>query len=192
MLIEVRDLIILDTNAKNGRNNGAFAVASSLKNWISVPGSGPSAMSWPRMSWILRRTVWGVMPWARLCSCWILRRRAVSSIQTCIERVTATPSPTQDEVEQLRAALEATLEKGNEAAEQEGWDLGGFGSSHGGQQWFDAGDGLDTVRALAGYIESDPDSIKRAKALLEELKEFEKVLEIAQQHNVRFRLEADY
>lgn len=30
MLIEVRDLIILDTNAKNGRNNGAFAVASSL------------------------------------------------------------------------------------------------------------------------------------------------------------------
>lgn len=80
----------------------------------------------------------------------------------------------------------------SEIAEQEGWDLGGFASSHGGAQWFDAADGLDTVRALAGYIESDPDSIKRAKALLEELKEFEKVLEIAQQHNTRFRLEADY
>lgn len=80
----------------------------------------------------------------------------------------------------------------SEIAEQEGWDLGGFASSHGGAQWFDAGDGLDSVRALAGYIESDPDSIKRSKALLEELKEFEKVLEIAQQHNTRFRLEADY
>lgn len=80
----------------------------------------------------------------------------------------------------------------SELVEQEGWDLGGFAATAGGAHWFDAGDGLDTVRALAGYIESDPDSIKRAKALLEELKEFEKVLEIAQTHNVRFRLEADY
>lgn len=80
----------------------------------------------------------------------------------------------------------------SEIAEQEGWDLGGFGASTGGSVWFDAGDGLDTIRALAGYIESDPDSIKRAKALLEELKEFEKVLEIAQTNSVRFRLEADY
>jgi hypothetical protein len=80
----------------------------------------------------------------------------------------------------------------SEIAEQEGWDLGGFGASTGGAQWFDASDGLDTVRALAGYIESDPDSIKRAKALLEEFAEFQKVLEIAQQHNVRFRLEVDY
>jgi hypothetical protein len=80
----------------------------------------------------------------------------------------------------------------SEIAEQEGWDLGGFGSSVGGAEWFDAANGLDTVRALAGYIESDPDSIKRSKTLLEELKEFEKVLEIAQAHHVRFRLEADY
>lgn len=80
----------------------------------------------------------------------------------------------------------------SELVEQEGWDLGGFAPTAGGAHWFDAGDGLDSVRALAGYIESDPDSIKRAKALIEELKEFEKVLEIAQQHNVRFRLEADY
>lgn len=80
----------------------------------------------------------------------------------------------------------------SEIAEQEGWDLGGFGASSSGAEWSDPGDGLDTVRALVGYIESDPDSIKRAKALLEELREFEKVLEIAQTHNVRFRLEADY
>jgi hypothetical protein len=80
----------------------------------------------------------------------------------------------------------------SEIVEQEGWDLGGFGPSTGGAQWFDASDGLDTVRALAGYIESDPDAIKRAKALLEEFAEFDKVLEIARQHNVRFRLEVDY
>jgi hypothetical protein len=80
----------------------------------------------------------------------------------------------------------------SEIAEQEGWDLGGFGASTSGAQWFDASEGLDSVRALAGYIESDPDAIKRAKALLEELAEFEKALELAQQHNVRFRLEVDY
>lgn len=80
----------------------------------------------------------------------------------------------------------------SEIAEQEGWDMGGFGAGGSGQQWFDSGDGLDTVRAVAGYIESDPDSIKRAKTILEELKAFEKVLEAAQSHNVRFRLEADY
>ena len=80
----------------------------------------------------------------------------------------------------------------SEIAEQEGWDLGGFGASSGGASWFDANDGLDSVRALVGYIESDPTTIKRSKSLLEELREFEKVLEIAQTHNVRFRLEADY
>ncbi|MGE4070068.1 MAG: hypothetical protein AB7E72_02740 [Lysobacterales bacterium] len=80
----------------------------------------------------------------------------------------------------------------SEIAEQEGWDLGGFAPSRGGADWFEAADGLDTVRAVAGYIESDPDSIKRARALLDELKEFEKVLELAQAHHVRFRLEADY
>lgn len=80
----------------------------------------------------------------------------------------------------------------SEIVEQEGWDLGGFSSSTGGEHWFDAADGLETVRAIAGYVESDPESVKRPKALLEELKEFEKVLEIALSHHVRFRLEADY
>ena len=80
----------------------------------------------------------------------------------------------------------------SELVEQEGWDLGGFAATAGGAHWFDASDGLDSVRALLGYIESDPDSIKRAKALMEELREFEKVLEIAQTHNVRFRFESDY
>jgi len=52
----------------------------------------------------------------------VARDASFSSLVEWMLRVTATPSPTQDEVEQLRAALEATLEKGNEAAEQEGWD----------------------------------------------------------------------
>ncbi len=80
----------------------------------------------------------------------------------------------------------------SELVEQEGWDLGGFAATAGGAHWFDASDGLDSVRAVLGYIESDPNSIKRAKALMEELREFEKVLEIAQTHNVRFRFESDY
>lgn len=80
----------------------------------------------------------------------------------------------------------------SDIAEQEGWDLGGFGPSTSGAGWFDAGDGLESVRAILGYIESDPEAVKRPKAIGEELREFEKVLEEAANHNIRFRLEVDY
>jgi hypothetical protein len=74
-------------------------------------------------------------------------------------------------------------------AENEGWDYSPGGGK--GDEWFDADEGLDTVRALLGYIESDPESLKRPKAATEELKALEAVLEAARDAGTKFRFEFD-
>lgn len=77
-----------------------------------------------------------------------------------------------------------------DVAEHEGWagsDYAG-GSADG---WHDAHDGLESVEALIGYIESDPESLKRPKATLTELRQFGQILREAAQNGVRFRIEVD-
>lgn len=77
-----------------------------------------------------------------------------------------------------------------EMAEHEGWTGSDYaGASDDG--WHDAADGLETVEALIGYIESDPDSVKRPKTTLTELRNFETILREATQNGVRFRIEVD-
>jgi hypothetical protein len=73
-------------------------------------------------------------------------------------------------------------------AENEGWDYHAGGRS---EEWFSADEGLDTVRALTNYIESDPEVLKRPKAALEELKALEDVLQAARDASVRFHFEID-
>jgi hypothetical protein len=77
----------------------------------------------------------------------------------------------------------------NDIAENEGW--GDYQSGGAGEEWFDANDALDTVRALMGYVESDPESLKRPRATLEQLRNLETALVNAAQAGVRFRLELD-
>jgi hypothetical protein len=76
-----------------------------------------------------------------------------------------------------------------DVAEHEGWAGSDYQGS--GDGWHDAGDGLECVQALIGYVESDPEVLKRPKATLTELRSLEKVLEEASQAGVRFRLEVD-
>jgi hypothetical protein len=76
-------------------------------------------------------------------------------------------------------------------AENEGWGGIDYQTSAGTEEWFEPNDGLDSVRALIGYIESDPECLKRPKATLEELRGMETVLESAMQAGVKFRLEED-
>jgi hypothetical protein len=76
-------------------------------------------------------------------------------------------------------------------AENEGWSAVDYHGAAGGDGWFDASDGVDTVRALMGYIESDPESLKRPKATMEELRLLETALETAMQAGVKFRFELD-
>lgn len=77
-----------------------------------------------------------------------------------------------------------------DVAEHEGWSGSDYagGSDDG---WHDAHDGLETVEALIGYVESDPDVLKRPKTTLGELRNFAKILREAAQGGVRFRIEVD-
>jgi hypothetical protein len=76
-------------------------------------------------------------------------------------------------------------------AENEGWSGADYQRGGGDDEWFDANEGLDSIRALMGYIESDPESLKRPKATMEELRTLETALEVALQAGVKFRFEFD-
>jgi hypothetical protein len=87
------------------------------------------------------------------------------------------------------------VERGDEdmddIAENEGWSGADYSRGGGEDEWFDANEGLDTVRALMGYVESDPESLKRPRATMEELRLLETALEAALQAGVKFRFEFD-
>jgi len=58
------------------------------------------------------------------------------------------------------------------------------------EQWFNAEDGLTTVRKLISHLEHL--KLDRSDQVLSNLKEFEKVLETAGQSGVRWHLAIDY
>jgi hypothetical protein len=63
------------------------------------------------------------------------------------------------------------------------------------EEWFDAADGLETVRGLLSYFHDNPRALQRVEcpeALLDDLVEAEKILVEARHHGVRFHLTAAY
>ncbi|MGC1276376.1 MAG: hypothetical protein WBC44_21955 [Planctomycetaceae bacterium] len=60
------------------------------------------------------------------------------------------------------------------------------------EQWFDAGLGLKTVRALRQHLRDDPQVVRNAEAVLSDLDEFEAVLQRAEAAGVRWHLAVDY
>ena len=58
--------------------------------------------------------------------------------------------------------------------------------------WFSAGAGLKTVRALAEYLESEPDALDDAKTAIEELREYETVLERFDKEGIRWYMSAGF
>lgn len=79
----------------------------------------------------------------------------------------------------------------DEIAEHEGWS--DYRSGGGGDKdaWFDADEGLEAVRALQGFIDSDRETFKKPEAILKELALMENVLVEAVNQSLRFRIEAD-
>jgi hypothetical protein len=64
------------------------------------------------------------------------------------------------------------------------------GISPPGEKWFGAEEGLDTVRALTDHLETVESAA--SSLLLSDLREFERVLTVAQQQNYRWHLAIDF
>ena len=58
--------------------------------------------------------------------------------------------------------------------------------------WYDAGEGLLTVRALAKHLAEYPQALEDSAAILEDLQEFIRVLERLEQEKIRWYLALDY
>lgn len=58
--------------------------------------------------------------------------------------------------------------------------------------WFSAATGLQTVRALATYLEENPESLQEAPAIIEELREYEFVLARFDKEGIRWYMAAGY
>lgn len=69
--------------------------------------------------------------------------------------------------------------------DDEEWGMGG------GEDWFAAEEALETLHALDGYVESDPEEFKRPKALRKEFAQLIAILERAAEEGVRFRFEIE-
>ncbi|MCB1627809.1 MAG: hypothetical protein KDI51_14955 [Xanthomonadales bacterium] len=61
----------------------------------------------------------------------------------------------------------------------------------GGEDWFAAEEALESLHALDGYVESDPEEFKRPKALRKEFAQLIAILERAAEEGVRFRFEIE-
>lgn len=59
-------------------------------------------------------------------------------------------------------------------------------------QWFEAADGLVTVRALAAHLAAEPKALKNGKAIAEDFGEYVGVLERGEKEGVRWYLALDY
>ena len=59
-------------------------------------------------------------------------------------------------------------------------------------EWFDADQGLATVRALQRHLVANPDALHDAEAIVGELVEYALVLEHARDAEVRWRLALDF
>jgi hypothetical protein len=60
------------------------------------------------------------------------------------------------------------------------------------ERWFNPEEGLKTVIALTDYLQQHPKVIPVQKAVIEDLQNLQKVLELAQQSNIRWHLAIDF
>jgi hypothetical protein len=61
-----------------------------------------------------------------------------------------------------------------------------------GLQWFEASDGLRTVRALLNHLQQNANAIKDSAAVIRDLEEFARLLTEADKRELRWHLAVDY
>jgi hypothetical protein len=81
-------------------------------------------------------------------------------------------------------------EQAAEFLEDEGADVGAIKLPP--LQQFAAQEGLTTVRALMTHVQSQPQIVKQADGVIQDLRECEHVLNIAAQHGVGWHFEIDF
>ena len=59
-------------------------------------------------------------------------------------------------------------------------------------EWFDAAEGLRTVRGLLAYVRENPSSVNQARGVCDDLEAAEEVLVAAKKRKVRFHLAIDF
>ncbi len=60
------------------------------------------------------------------------------------------------------------------------------------EEWFSAADGLKTVRTLARHLQDHPDAIAGSEEILEDLKEYERILSRFEKEGIRWHLSIDF
>ena len=89
----------------------------------------------------------------------------------------------------LREFFSASADDVAALAEEFGEEMEGAGPPPD-EQWFVAGDGLRTIKALLAGLESDP--LALGEGVREDLQEFEAVLQQAKDRELRWHLAVDY
>ncbi|MBR7800121.1 hypothetical protein [Undibacterium fentianense] len=61
-----------------------------------------------------------------------------------------------------------------------------------GKKWYEADQGLQTVRALMEYLKTNPTAVEDADEVIEDLKEWEDVLLKAKTAGIKWKMKIDY
>ena len=59
------------------------------------------------------------------------------------------------------------------------------------EEWFLASDGLVTIRALTEYLDAHPNVLEKQQGVMDDLLEYQQILETLSQHQVRWHLAID-
>lgn len=60
------------------------------------------------------------------------------------------------------------------------------------EEWFSAAEGLKTVRALAAHLQAHPDAAPQSEEILEDMKEYERILSRFEKEGIRWHLAIDF
>jgi len=88
----------------------------------------------------------------------------------------------------LSAFSDGSEDDYQELSGPDGWETHDLASDDG---WYEAAEALESVGALHGYVESDPDAFELAEEMTEELQRLRVILDRAAGEGVRFKFEID-
>ncbi len=71
-------------------------------------------------------------------------------------------------------------------------DLSEFGVSDEGDTWFEPGEGISWVEAVASHLRGDPSAVAESEAVIEDLEDYLRVFREADKRGLQWHLELDF